>query len=63
MAENKVICDLDVDAPDLHLLLDPSVVVEEAFVSGHEAIIDPEKCVGCGLCALHVPLRGHRAGW
>ena len=51
LAENKIICDLDVDAPDLHLLLDPAVVMEEAFVSGHEAVIDPEKCVGCGLCA------------
>jgi MinD superfamily P-loop ATPase len=51
LADNKVICDLDVDAPDLHLLLDPSVIDEEAFISGHEAVIDPEKCVGCGLCA------------
>ena len=51
LAANKVICDLDVDAPDLHLLLDPAVVRDEAFISGHEAVIDPEKCVGCGLCA------------
>jgi MinD superfamily P-loop ATPase len=51
LAANKVICDLDVDAPDLHLLLDPTVVRDEAFISGHEAVIDPEKCVGCGLCA------------
>jgi len=51
LAENKVICDLDVDAPDLHLLLDPTIIRDEKFISGHEAIIDPEKCVGCGLCA------------
>jgi len=51
LAENKVICDLDVDAPDLHLLLDPTIINDEKFISGHEAIIDPEKCVGCGLCA------------
>jgi MinD superfamily P-loop ATPase len=51
LAENKVICDLDVDAPDLHLLLDPAVVREEAFISGHEAVIDPARCTGCGLCA------------
>ena len=25
LAENKIICDLDVDAPDLHILLDPAV--------------------------------------
>lgn len=51
LAENKVICDLDVDAPDLHLLLDPTIIRDEKFISGHEAIIDPKKCVGCGLCA------------
>ena len=51
LAESKVICDLDVDAPDLHLLLDPTVIRDEKFISGHEAVIDPEKCVGCGLCA------------
>jgi MinD superfamily P-loop ATPase len=46
-----VLCDLDVDAPDLHILLDPRVERKEPFISGHEARIDPEKCVGCGLCA------------
>ncbi len=51
LAENKVVCDLDVDAPDLHLLLAPQVEQQEAFVSGHEAEIDPELCNGCGLCA------------
>ncbi len=50
LAENKVICDLDVDAPDLHLLLDPHVVRREDFHSGHEAVIDPERCSGCGTC-------------
>ena len=51
LAESKVICDLDVDAPDLHLLLDPTILRDEKFISGHEAVIDPEKCIGCGLCA------------
>jgi MinD superfamily P-loop ATPase len=46
-----IICDLDVDAPDLHLLLDPQLQKTESFVSGHEAVIDPEKCEGCGRCA------------
>jgi MinD superfamily P-loop ATPase len=50
LAENKVICDLDVDAPDLHLLLVPEVAVEQAFHSGHEAVIDTERCMGCGVC-------------
>lgn len=45
-----VICDLDVDAPDLHLLLHPEVVRSQEFVSGHQAMLDPTLCTGCGLC-------------
>jgi MinD superfamily P-loop ATPase len=51
LASNKVICDLDVDAPDLHLLLQPTKERLEEFYSGHKARIDGEKCDGCGLCA------------
>jgi ferredoxin len=51
MAADKIICDLDVDAPDLHLLLKPTTERQEEFYSGHEAEIDREKCDGCGLCA------------
>jgi MinD superfamily P-loop ATPase len=51
LSSNKVICDLDVDAPDLHILLDPVVEREEDFISGHEAVIDPDKCTACGTCA------------
>jgi MinD superfamily P-loop ATPase len=51
LAENKVLCDLDVDAPDLHLLLQPSREREEEFHSGNEARIEPESCDQCGLCA------------
>ncbi|EGB15536.1 cobyrinic acid ac-diamide synthase [Pseudodesulfovibrio mercurii] len=51
LADKAILCDLDVDAPDLHLLLDPQVQSEESFYSGHEAVIDPERCIGCGQCA------------
>ena len=51
LAENKIICDLDVDAPDLHILLDPHKQRTEAFRSGLAASIDPQKCVRCGRCA------------
>jgi len=50
LAEDHVICDLDVDAPDLHLLLDPEHEKVEEFYSGHTAVIDPELCTDCGLC-------------
>ena len=51
LAENKIICDLDVDAPDLHILLEPRKQRTEAFFSGLSASIDPLKCVRCGRCA------------
>jgi MinD superfamily P-loop ATPase len=51
LAGHKIICDLDVDAPDLHLLLHPVRQRQEEFFSGHEAEIDPELCTRCGLCA------------
>lgn len=50
LARDKVICDLDVDAPDLHILFDPQPLRREDFISGREARIDPEICTGCGLC-------------
>ncbi len=50
LAGEPVICDLDVDAPDLHILLQPKVQRTEEFVSGNEAVVDPEKCVNCGTC-------------
>lgn len=50
LARSAVVCDLDVDAADLHLLLAPAMQRRETFVSGHEARIDPEACTGCGAC-------------
>ncbi|NLV72464.1 MAG: 4Fe-4S dicluster domain-containing protein [Actinobacteria bacterium] len=50
LASNKVLADCDVDAPDLHLLLDPRRVQSEPFVSGKEARIVPERCSACGDC-------------
>ncbi|HQL49395.1 MAG: Benzoyl-CoA oxygenase component A [Acidobacteria bacterium ADurb.Bin340] len=50
LAQNKVICDLDVDAPDLHLIAAPSHVRSERFLSGHLAEIDPRVCTRCGVC-------------
>ena len=51
LAENKVICDLDVDAPDLHILLEPKERETHAFVSGHKASIRHDACLSCGKCA------------
>jgi MinD superfamily P-loop ATPase len=50
LAEKKVLCDADVDAADLHLIMDPKTMERHDFQSGHTAIINPEKCTECGLC-------------
>jgi MinD superfamily P-loop ATPase len=50
LAENKILCDADVDAADLHLILDPKVQRQSDFRSGFTADIDREKCSECGLC-------------
>lgn len=51
LADGVMLCDLDVDAPDLHLLLAPVRQEIHAFHSGHVAAVDPLRCAGCGLCA------------
>ena len=50
LVENKVLCDADVDAADLHLIMDPEVKEHHDFESGHTAIINQDKCTECGLC-------------
>ncbi len=50
LAKNKVMADCDVDAADLHLLLEPSIKERHEFKSGKTAVIDKEKCIKCGKC-------------
>jgi MinD superfamily P-loop ATPase len=50
LARGKVLVDCDVDAADLHLLLQPQIKEENEFWSGQVAFIDREKCSECGLC-------------
>lgn len=51
LAADAVICDLDVDAPDLHLLLHPRHKEVHDFHAGYEAEIQPHLCDGCNTCA------------
>ena len=39
-AKNKVLCDADVDAADLHLIMAPEVKEQHDFQSGHTAMIN-----------------------
>ncbi len=50
LADHAVLADCDVDAADLHLLLEPRVQQTHDFSGGKLARIDPAKCVGCGRC-------------
>lgn len=50
LADNHIMCDLDVDASDLHLLLAPEIEKKEEFISGNEAIINKDECIACGKC-------------
>jgi MinD superfamily P-loop ATPase len=50
LAKNKVLCDADVDAADLHLIMDPQIRERHDFDSGHTAVINQEKCTQCGRC-------------
>ncbi len=50
LAKNKVLCDCDVDAADLHLLLKPEARETHEFRNGRTAIIDEKLCTRCGLC-------------
>ncbi len=50
IATNMVMCDADVDAADLHLLMNPAPKVMNDFKGGNLAVINPDKCSQCSLC-------------
>ena len=51
LADEKVLADNDVDAADLHLLLQPRVHEITPFFGGSKVEINPAICTACGLCA------------
>ena len=50
MATGCLLCDADVDAADLHLLMHPDVQKRTDFQGGGVAVIDPQRCTECGTC-------------
>ncbi len=50
LAKSAVLADCDVDAADLHLVLEPKVKQTNDFSGGKQASIISEKCIGCGKC-------------
>ncbi|MGQ9691784.1 MAG: nucleotide-binding protein [Thermoproteota archaeon] len=53
LAGRVVVADCDVDAPNLHLLLNSEVIEEKEFKGGKMAVLDASKCTGCGACEKH----------
>jgi len=50
LADNSTLVDCDVDAADLHLILNGKTDSPNEFIGGIKAEINPEKCMGCGIC-------------
>lgn len=50
LSKNSVLCDADVDASDLHLLMAPDIKKRTDFKGGGIAVINQDQCTGCGLC-------------
>jgi MinD superfamily P-loop ATPase len=50
LTQNAVFTDCDVDAADLHLVLEPKVKQATDFSGGKQAFVIAEKCNGCGKC-------------
>ena len=51
LADGAVLADCDVDAANLHLVLDPRLGEPHEFSGGRQATIDSAACRGCGRCA------------
>jgi MinD superfamily P-loop ATPase len=45
-----VLADADVDAANLELVLSPELIETHDFTGGSVAIVDQERCNGCGVC-------------
>jgi MinD superfamily P-loop ATPase len=50
IAGNLVLADCDVDAPDMHLLLQPQIQTTQDYQGSKLATINPDLCTECGIC-------------
>lgn len=50
LAKELVLADCDVDAPNMHLLLDPKNKEERSFIGGKLAVKNESLCTDCGRC-------------
>ena len=50
LVNDKMLADCDVDAPNLHILLNEKIIEKNDYYGASEAVIDRDKCMQCGLC-------------
>ncbi len=51
LSQAKAIADCDVDAPNLHLVMQQNIQPEcSEFLGGDKALVEHDKCIGCGNC-------------
>ena len=50
IAQNKILVDCDVDAADLFLTTQPTILESHEYEGGKIAVLDPEVCTNCGIC-------------
>lgn len=50
MGSKAVVTDCDVDAANMHILMQPTIHEEDLFKSGSEAVINTDTCTRCGKC-------------
>lgn len=48
--DDVIVADCDVDAADMHLLMEPDLEISEDFYSGEVAFINQDLCTQCGKC-------------
>lgn len=54
LSQAKAVADCDVDAPNLHLVVEQDTPPEVYdFMGGEKAQVDADQCVGCGRCEQH----------
>jgi MinD superfamily P-loop ATPase len=50
LASSAVLVDCDVDASNLHLVLEPEILERFIFLGSSKSFINPEACAACGQC-------------
>jgi MinD superfamily P-loop ATPase len=50
LVQEKMLADCDVDAPNLHILLNSTLLKQADYFGAQEARLNPDLCVKCGQC-------------